>query len=83
VARPKKEQRPVPHEEFVRSWEASSSVEEVASSLGMTVNAANQRARNYRRLGVSLKRMTSKPPIPVEALNRLIAEIRRPEGEDE
>lgn len=59
-------------EDFVRTWQSATSVEEVAKALKCTVNAASQRARQYRKQGVNLKRMSAKTPIPVKHLNDLI-----------
>ena len=48
---------PITPEDFVRTWQQSSSVQEVADKLKMTYKAAAQRACSYRKRGVSLKAM--------------------------
>jgi hypothetical protein len=42
-------------EEFVRIWQAATSTADVATELGMTVNAAASKASRYRKAGVPLK----------------------------
>lgn len=56
-------------EEFCWAWAASGSVAEVAGRLGMTCNAAQCRARRYRRAGVKLKTMRKR--IDKRKLNRI------------
>ncbi len=72
----------VTHEEFVRAWQTATSVEEVAKTVKCTVNAANQRARAYRRQGVKLKRMNAKSSVPVNKLNELITQLENESKED-
>lgn len=73
--KPKKPTIDVTPEDFVRAWQTAKSVEDVAAILGCTVNAASQRARQYRRQGVKLRRMPAKPPIEVNRLNELIENL--------
>jgi hypothetical protein len=62
----------IPAEQFVRTWQMSNSVGEVANKLGKAYNVVRQRAYVLRKAGVNLKTM---PPmargrrLDVEALN--------------
>ncbi len=44
-------------ENFVRTWQKSNSVQEVAAALGITVAWARTRARLYKNRGVTLKEL--------------------------
>ena len=75
MARPRKF---VDDEDFVKAWLASSSVKEVADSLGLSVNSASVRAVALRKAGVSLpKYVRRKRDIDVDALNKLIKGYKR------
>ena len=43
--------------EFVKAWQESSYVREVAKKVGSTKSACSRRATRYRRMGVPLKNM--------------------------
>lgn len=43
--------------EFVRTWQKSSGVKDVADKLNMTITQASSKATAYRKKGVPLKRM--------------------------
>ena len=59
-------------EEFVRAWQASSSVGEAAESLGLSRRAAASRACFYRKRGVALKLFQrGSRPLDVSALNAI------------
>ena len=47
-------------EEFVKTWQTSNSVREVASKTGMTEGAVRGRECMYRKYGVSLKHFPKK-----------------------
>jgi hypothetical protein len=63
---------------FVETWESSNSPEEVAEKLEMPKPVVIARASKYRKAGVKLKKMgkKSRRSIDVEALNRMIDEMR-------
>lgn len=61
-------------EDFVRAWQSSSSLAEVAEKLGSTTNNVNQRGYVLRKKGVELKSM--KPGRRPEDVARLNAIIR-------
>jgi len=42
---------------FVKTWQSSDSVDEVAKKMGINKRAAHSRANHYRRNGVKLKNM--------------------------
>lgn len=48
--------KPTP-KEFVKAWQESSSLEEVARKLGMKPKTVHSRASFYKRKGVPLKKM--------------------------
>lgn len=60
-------------EEFVKIWQSSESVAQVADQAKMRIIACHVRAANYRRIGVKLKKMKPKgrPKLDVAALNKL------------
>jgi len=47
-------------EDFIATWQANTSVETVASLLGMKAGSVEQRARNMRNHGVSLVQYEAK-----------------------
>lgn len=50
--------------EFVKAWQESSYLREVARKVGSTKGACSRRATRYREMGVPLKYM--EPIVPVE-----------------
>ncbi|KKK56234.1 hypothetical protein LCGC14_3066570 [marine sediment metagenome] len=61
-------------EQFVKAWQSSSSIKEVANKLGLSSNNVSNRAAYYRKKGVRLKIMPRRfggPRIDIEALNKL------------
>jgi hypothetical protein len=52
--------------EFVRVWQSSNTVSEVASRTRNTRNAVKVRAYRYRQMGVPLKEF---PPVETEKIN--------------
>lgn len=73
-----KAKRPVPSaEEFVRVWQTSKSVIEVAEKTGIDIRGARQRATLYRKKGVPLQRFSGgRHPVPDwEALKALAEEL--------
>ena len=61
--------------EFVMIWQASKSTKEVAEKLGLSCNAAYNRAGRMCQRGVKLKRLTNSPRFDVKSLNKLIKEM--------
>jgi hypothetical protein len=57
---------PVREKEFIRAWQQSRSVAEVATKVRMNKNACRVRAHRYRKMGIPLKRF---PPIEYEPLD--------------
>tara|TARA_Y100001937_G_scaffold128186_1_gene202898 strand:- start:1200 stop:1514 length:315 start_codon:yes stop_codon:yes gene_type:complete len=53
----RKRAAPVPAKDFIRIYQASESVAEVAKATGLTVHTVSQRASTYRKKGVPLKAM--------------------------
>jgi predicted transcriptional regulator len=62
---------------FVRTWQHSSSVSEVAKKLGLTWSAVRQRANRYRSAGVKLKHFTQKVASFVDEANEMIENLER------
>jgi len=63
--------------EFIRVWDTSNSVAEVAEITGLAPSSAQQRAGKYRTQGIPLKKMArGGKRIDVDAANKLLAEIR-------
>lgn len=62
---------------FVELWQTSESAEEAAERMGITKLRAQQRAADYRKMGVKLKKFKRKQitTIDVARLNKLIDEI--------
>lgn len=50
------EKKIVTPEEFVTTWQTSTSSTEVARKLGLTLQSVINRANNYRKRGVPLKK---------------------------
>ena len=61
-------------EAFVIAWEKGGSAAEVAQRLGMSVKAVHNRASQYRKLGVQMKRMRR---VCVRSLNDLLTSLRQ------
>jgi hypothetical protein len=55
---------PIPPREFIRVWQTSASVAEVAAKVRSKKNACRVRAYRYRQRGVPLKEF---PPVEIEA----------------
>jgi len=49
--------KPVAAKEFIRIYQASESVAEVAEKTGLTVHTVSQRASTYRKKGVPMRAM--------------------------
>jgi len=75
VATNKKIYKSLSPEEFVRVWQKASSVQEVATHFGCSRGAVAQRATNYRKQGVKLKKMGRNGKLVVDALNAIIANL--------
>lgn len=58
-------------EEFVKAWQSSESIQEVADKLDIKYAAAYKRAEYFRLRGVKLKPISRKPGIDVDTLNKL------------
>jgi len=72
-------------EQFVKAWQSSGSLKEVADKLGISRNNVSNRAAYYRKKGVRLKtisRSSSGAKIDVEALNKICDSVQ-PERERE
>jgi hypothetical protein len=72
-------------EEFVRVYQTSESIQEVADKTGMTVMAVHSRSAHYRReYGVPLKKMAGqRSKVDAEALRNLCAELQAPAANGE
>jgi len=56
--KPRKERKPsVDSLSFIRAWQESKTLKEVAQRLDMRTASASQRATNMRRLGIPLQQM--------------------------
>lgn len=64
-------------QEIIEAWESSQSIQEAAKKLNCSESSLSQRARQYRKAGVKLKRMPSRQPLPVAELNALIEELNK------
>ncbi len=64
-------------EEFVRAWQTSANVSEVADKLGIPKENCMVRASTYRYLGIKLKHMPrgNVKSIDVAKLNEIIADL--------
>lgn len=61
--------------EFIKAWEESESLNEVAGKVGLTYWGVNARACYYRKKGIKLKRLTGKngrPGLDTVGLNAYI-----------
>lgn len=63
-------------EKFVRAWQSSSSIEQVAGALGMSTHAVFMRADRYRKAGVPLRRF-ARPAIDFGRLTDIALEPRQ------
>jgi len=61
-------------EDFVRTWQASSSLAEAADSLGMPTTSVSTRAVNYRKKGIDLKKFRRGGQLNVASLKKIAAE---------
>jgi len=61
-------------EDFIRTWQASSSLAEAADSLGMQTTSVSTRATNYRKKGIDLKKFRRGGRLDVALLKRVAAE---------
>ena len=62
-------------EDFVRAWQSSSSMQEIAEKIGIKYNAVATRGAAYRKRGIQLKILDSaSQTINVDELNNLISE---------
>lgn len=68
-------------ESFIRIWQSSSSIKEVAKKAGLTPVGAAARAASYRRKDIPLKSMPGnkrgRPPLDRKALARLAKECAK------
>ena len=67
-------------EKFIRVWQQSTSVDDVAAKLGMPKPIVLARKSNYTALGIKLKKMPRKSTdrgLNVNALNAMIKELNR------
>ena len=65
-------------EEFIKAWEKAESAQAVADKLGIGKATAQQRATNYRRKGIPLKKFErpKMASLDVDAGQKLLAKIR-------
>ncbi len=73
----------VPADVFVRTWQSSSSAQEVADKLKMPKPIVHARASMYRGAGIALKRMPrhQTEALDIKGLNAIVAEINKQMGE--
>ena len=67
-------------EQFIRVWQQSTSVDDVATKVGMPKPIVLARKSNYTGLGIKLKKMPRKSRdrgLDVNALNAMIEELDR------
>jgi hypothetical protein len=65
-------------EAFVKAWQTSESVEQVAEATGLKVGSIRLRAAKYRKLGIELKQFErARKALDVEALKQLAAELSK------
>jgi hypothetical protein len=62
--------------DFVTAWQTSATLEEVSDRLQCSELAASQRARQFRKAGVNLKKMAAKKGVNVQELNNLITHLQ-------
>ena len=67
------------HAAFAETWNAASSVSEVAERIGLSVDLARDRARRVRRSGMPLKRMVRH--VDVHGVDMTVMEFCRMTGE--
>lgn len=62
----------IPADRFVRTWQAATSVEQVAARLRILPASASVRASRLRKVGVNLKRFPSgRKPLDPKALDKI------------
>ena len=74
----KEKQRRVAAVDFVKTWQASESRQEVADKLGVTYGSVASREKTLRKAGVNIKTMERQQrgiKIDADALNALISEV--------
>lgn len=71
------ERRSVSPEEFVRAWQTSDSLAQVAERTGLKLETARARGRRFRKRGIPLKRFggQGRPATDWEALKKLAEEL--------
>jgi transposase len=76
---PRVKRRTRDHELFIRTWEAATSVDEVATRLNLRKGQARVYASEYRKRGVNLKRFAGGRPniVDVAKLNQIIEQERQ------
>jgi hypothetical protein len=63
---------------FIEVWQAASSAEEAANTLGMPKPIVHARVSTYRKQGINLKKMKrASKKLDVEGLNELITTLAR------
>ena len=78
--RPGRTEYDVSPEKFIRVWQQSTSVDNVATKLGMPKPIVLARKSNYTALGIKLKKMPRKSTdrgLDVNGLNAMIEELDR------
>lgn len=71
------QRKSVTPEEFVRAWQGSSSMAEVAEKTGLRVESVRARGHRFRKRGVPLKKLAAqgRPATDWEALKKLAQEL--------
>lgn len=68
--------RIVPPEEFIKAWQTSGTVGDVARKTGLSKSGCHLRYHRYKKVGIKLKEMpkgTHTPALDVKKLNELAA----------
>ena len=65
-----------PDDRLVRVWQAADTPGEAARRLGVSVSLLRQRVAKLRGAGVALKRFRGEAKVDVEALNRVIGDMK-------
>jgi hypothetical protein len=68
-------------EQFVKTWQESDSVADVANYFGIEVKKCNSRAGLLRRKGVPLKRMLRQSNVNYDDLTKLAKELLPANGD--
>jgi len=68
--------------QFVKAWQESSSLKEVAEKLGMKPTTANSRASFYRSKGIPLKKMRGGRFVDWDELKQFARECLEEEKEN-